>query len=48
MNKKGRIAVRISYIKPCIPVLIGSPFEIAAAAYAASPTGGVSSANIPK
>ena len=47
-NRNGRIAVRMSYMKPCTPVLIGSPPEIAAAAKAARPTGGVSSARIPK
>ena len=48
MNKKGKIAVRISYMKPCMPVRNGSPPEIAEAAKAARPTGGVSSARIPK
>ena len=36
------------YQKACIPVLSGSPPEIAAAAYEAKPTGGVTSAINPK
>ena len=48
MKRNGSSAVRISYMKPWTPVLIGSPREIAAAAKAASPTGGVSSARMPK
>ena len=47
-NRNGSTAVRMSYMNPCTPVLIGSPPEIAAAANAARPTGGVSSARIPK
>lgn len=43
MNRNGGRTVQISYIKPWTPVLIGPPPEIAAAAKAASPTGGVSS-----
>ncbi len=45
---KGRIAVLMSYEKDWMPVLIGSDLAIAEAAKEASPTGGVSSARMPK
>ncbi len=50
LNKKtiGRIPVLKLYQKACSPVLSGSPPEIAAAAYEANPTGGVTSAINPK
>jgi len=50
LNKKtiGRMPVLKLYQKACTPVLSGSPPEIAAAAYEAKPTGGVTSAINPK
>lgn len=48
MNMYGRRNVRMSSEKARIPVLNGSARAMPAAAYAASPTGGVSSAKIPK
>ena len=48
MKTNGRIAVRIEYTVPCQPILFGSSPEIAAAANAARPTGGVTSAMMPK
>ena len=47
-NTIGRIPVLKLYQNACAPVLSGSPPEIAAAAYDASPTGGVTSAIKPK
>ena len=44
INIKGKIPVRKLYQKACTPVKIGSALEMAAAAYEARPTGGVTSA----
>ena len=48
MKTKGNMAVRISYQKAWMPVLIGSALDIPDAASAARPTGGVTSAIKPK
>ena len=48
ININGSIAVLMSYVNPWIPVLMGFDLAIADAAKAANPTGGVSSAKIPK
>ena len=48
MNTNGSSAVRKLYHVACRPVRFGSSPEIAAAAYEARPTGGVTSAMMPK
>jgi hypothetical protein len=48
ININGIIAVLTSYENDCNHVLIGLDLAIAAAAYAANHTGGVSSAKIQK
>src|SRR5688500_430068 len=48
MNTTGSTVVRRLYQVACQPVALGSSPEIAAAAYEASPTGGVTSARMPK
>ena len=49
LNRKtsGRMAVRMSYMKDCTPVLSGSARDMAEAAKAARQTGGVESASRP-
>ena len=48
MNTNGSTVVRRLYQVACRPVRFGSSPEIAAAAYDARPTGGVTSARMPK
>ena len=48
MKTNGSTVVRRLYQVACQPVAFGSSPEIAAAAYDASPTGGVTSAMMPK